>query len=127
MLARVPFDEGSLTGKLREDTKFPDGDFRSQYFGGGLLEETVRRVEALRPIVEGAATSMARGALRYILSQPGGLDGDPGHAHAAPGRREHRRQRRRPAARPRSSPSSTPTAGSRPTDLNDLFVRSTVT
>ena len=70
VLARVPFDEGSLTGKLRDDTKFPPGDFRSQYFGGGLLQETVRRVEALRPIVEGAASSMARGALRYILSHP---------------------------------------------------------
>ncbi|MCA1665658.1 MAG: aldo/keto reductase [Myxococcales bacterium] len=70
ILARVPFDESSLTGKLREDTTFPPGDFRSQYFGGGLLKETVRRVEALRPIVEGASSSMARGALRYILSHP---------------------------------------------------------
>jgi aryl-alcohol dehydrogenase-like predicted oxidoreductase len=70
ILARVPFDESSLTGKLREDTTFPPGDFRSQYFAGGLLKETVRRVEALRPIVEGAASSMARGALRYILSHP---------------------------------------------------------
>jgi len=70
ILARVPFDEGSLTGKLREDTEFPPGDFRTQYFGGGLLKETVERVEAMRPIVEGAATSMARGALRYILSHP---------------------------------------------------------
>lgn len=70
VLARVPFDEGSLTGKLREDTTFPPGDFRAQYFGGGLLKETVRRVEALRPIVARAASSMARGALRYILSHP---------------------------------------------------------
>ncbi len=70
ILARVPFDESSLTGKLREDTTFPAGDFRAQYFGGGLLKETVRRVEAMRPIIEGAASSMARGALRYILSQP---------------------------------------------------------
>ena len=70
VLARVPFDEGSLTGKLREDSTFPPGDFRSEYFGGGLLKETVQRVEALRPIVEGAASSMARGALRYVLSHP---------------------------------------------------------
>ena len=34
------------------------------------MKETVERVEALRPIVEGAASSMARGALRYILSHP---------------------------------------------------------
>ncbi|MDB4965950.1 MAG: aldo/keto reductase [Myxococcales bacterium] len=70
VLARVPFDESSLTGKLTEETTFPDGDFRAQYFGGKLLKETVRRVEALRPIVEGAAGSMARGALRYCLSHP---------------------------------------------------------
>jgi len=70
VLARVPFDEGSLTGKLTVDTKFPAGDFRAQYFGGKLLAETVERVEALRPIVEGAAPSMARGALRYVLSHP---------------------------------------------------------
>ena len=70
MLARVPFDEGSLTGKLTVDTKFPEGDFRAQYFGGKLLGETVRRVEAMRPIVEGAAQTMARGALRFCLSSP---------------------------------------------------------
>lgn len=70
VLARVPFDESSLTGKLRADTTFPPGDFRSEYFAGKLLGETVRRVEALRPIVEGAASSMARGALRFCLSHP---------------------------------------------------------
>jgi aryl-alcohol dehydrogenase-like predicted oxidoreductase len=70
VLARVPFDEGSLTGKLREDTRFPPGDFRNEYFAGQLLRETVRRVEALRPILEGAAPSMARGALRFCLSHP---------------------------------------------------------
>jgi len=68
VIARVPLDEGSLSGKLREDTTFPAGDFRSGYFGGGLLRETVRRVEALRPLLEGAAASMARGALRFCLS-----------------------------------------------------------
>lgn len=70
VLARVPFDEGSLTGKLREDTVFPEGDFRRQYFAGNLLKETVRRVAAMRPLVEGAAASMARGALRFCLSHP---------------------------------------------------------
>lgn len=70
VIARVPLDEGSLTGKLREDTTFPEGDFRRSYFAGGLLAETVRRVEALRPILEGAAGSMARGALRFCLSHP---------------------------------------------------------
>jgi aryl-alcohol dehydrogenase-like predicted oxidoreductase len=70
VLARVPFDEGSLTGKLTRDTKFPDGDFRASYFGGELLAQTVVRVEKLRPVLEGVAASMARGALRYVLSHP---------------------------------------------------------
>src|SRR5262249_22223560 len=59
-----------LTGKLREDTKFPMGDFRNQYFAGSLLKETVQKVEAMRPVVEGAAKTMARGALRFCLSHP---------------------------------------------------------
>jgi aryl-alcohol dehydrogenase-like predicted oxidoreductase len=70
VLARVPFDEGSLTGKLTRDTKFPAGDFRASYFGGGLLGMTVERVERMRPILEGAAQTMAAGALRYCLSHP---------------------------------------------------------
>src|SRR5215467_2322874 len=69
VLARVPFDEGSLTGKLRQDTQFPAGDFRAQYFAG-VLKETVQRVEAIRPVIEGVAKSMARGALRFCLSHP---------------------------------------------------------
>lgn len=70
VLARVPFDEGSLTGKLRLDTTFPEGDFRREYFAGDLLKQTVERVEKLRPILEGEAKTMARGALRYCLSHP---------------------------------------------------------
>jgi aryl-alcohol dehydrogenase-like predicted oxidoreductase len=70
VLARVPLDEGSLTGKLRADTQFPAGDFREQYFGGPLLGETVKRVEALRPLLEPASATLARGALRFCLSHP---------------------------------------------------------
>ena len=70
VLARVPFDEGSLTGKLTKQTTFPEGDFRNSYFGGNLLAQTVDRVEALRPIIEGEAATMARGALRWVLSHP---------------------------------------------------------
>ena len=70
VLARVPFDESSLTGKLRKDTVFPPGDFRTGYFGGSLLAETVDRVEALRPVLEPVAGSLARGALRFCLSSP---------------------------------------------------------
>ena len=70
VLARVPFDESALTGKLRKDTVFPPGDFRADYFGDGLLAETVDRVDAMRPILEPVAGTMARGALRFCLSTP---------------------------------------------------------
>ncbi len=70
VVARVPFDESSLTGKLRHDTKFPEGDFRSTYYAGELLTRTVDAVEKMRPIVEKAAGTMARGALRFCLSHP---------------------------------------------------------
>jgi aryl-alcohol dehydrogenase-like predicted oxidoreductase len=32
VIARVPFDEGSLTGTLRPDSRWPDGDWRNIYF-----------------------------------------------------------------------------------------------
>jgi aryl-alcohol dehydrogenase-like predicted oxidoreductase len=72
VLARVPFDEGSLTGKLRRDSTFPPGDFRNAYFAGGRLAETVERVERLRPVLGRAGLEdMARAALRFCLSDPG--------------------------------------------------------
>jgi aryl-alcohol dehydrogenase-like predicted oxidoreductase len=78
VLARVPFDEGSLTGKLTKETKFPEGDFRNSYFGGGKLAETVDRVEQMRPILESTAATMARGALRWVLSHPAVSTAIPG-------------------------------------------------
>jgi aryl-alcohol dehydrogenase-like predicted oxidoreductase len=36
VIVRVPFDEGALTGKFSNDTTFPEGDFRTNYFAGKL-------------------------------------------------------------------------------------------
>jgi aryl-alcohol dehydrogenase-like predicted oxidoreductase len=68
VIVRVPLDEGSLGGKLRNDTAFDEGDWRSHYFGGDRLSETVKRVERLRPILERDGQTLAQGALRYCLS-----------------------------------------------------------
>jgi len=68
VIARVPFDESSLTGKLTKGTVFPKGDFRRRYFER-TLDETVDRVEALRRAVSGRAESLASAALRYCLSR----------------------------------------------------------
>jgi aryl-alcohol dehydrogenase-like predicted oxidoreductase len=69
VIARVPFDEGSLTGTLTPESRWPDGDFRNIYFGGGNLENTLERVAALRPAVP-AGMSMPELALRHILQHP---------------------------------------------------------
>lgn len=70
VIARVPFDEGSLTGTLRPDTRFPPGDFRSQYFRGDRLAETCRRVERLAFLVRDEIKSLAQAALKFCLSHP---------------------------------------------------------
>jgi aryl-alcohol dehydrogenase-like predicted oxidoreductase len=70
VIARVPLDEGSLGGGLKEDTVFSESDMRRSYFRGARLGETVRRVERLRPMLSGTGQSMAQGALRFCLSHP---------------------------------------------------------
>ena len=69
IVVRCPFDEGGLTGDLRADTRFEPQDFRSHYFGGERLVETVERVKALEKAVLGAkARTLAVAALKYPLS-----------------------------------------------------------
>src|SRR5262249_40676817 len=51
LIARVPFDEGSLTGTLTAASTWPDGDFRNGYFTADTLPPTIERVERLRPVV----------------------------------------------------------------------------
>jgi aryl-alcohol dehydrogenase-like predicted oxidoreductase len=70
IISRVPLDESALTGKLRLDTKFQQGEFRAWYFAGDKLRQAVERAEAVRPILEKAAGTMAAGSLRYCLSSP---------------------------------------------------------
>ncbi len=67
VIARVPFDEGTLTGKLTEASRWPKEDWRSHYFGPANLKASVERAEALRPLVP-PGTTMADLALRFILS-----------------------------------------------------------
>jgi aryl-alcohol dehydrogenase-like predicted oxidoreductase len=67
VIARVPFDEGSLAGSLTLDSKWPAGDWRNTYFVPENLKSTVEHVEALKPIRRGGI-SMAEMALRFILN-----------------------------------------------------------
>ncbi len=67
VIARVPFDEGTLTGTLTLDSHWPEGDWRNTYFVPENLRQSVEHAEALRPLVPGSM-SMAEMALRFILS-----------------------------------------------------------
>ncbi|SFP73562.1 aldo/keto reductase [Parafilimonas terrae] len=69
VIARVPFDEGTLTGTLTKETVFPGEDWRSTYFVPENLSSSVDHAEALRPLIPGGMT-MPEMALRFILSNP---------------------------------------------------------
>jgi aryl-alcohol dehydrogenase-like predicted oxidoreductase len=66
VIARVPFDEGTLTGTLTKDTVFPQGDWRATYFVPENLNSSVDHADALRPLIP-SRMSMAEMALRFIL------------------------------------------------------------
>lgn len=69
VIARVPFDEGTLTGKLTRDSKWPEGDWRNTYFVPENLHSSLDHVDALRPLLPPGMT-MSEMALRFILSNP---------------------------------------------------------
>ncbi len=69
VIARVPFDEGTLTGLLTKETKFPADDWRSTYFVPENLNTSVDHAEALRADIP-AGMTMPELALRFILNNP---------------------------------------------------------
>lgn len=69
VIARVPFDEGTLTGTLTKDSRWPEGDWRNTYFVPENLIPSVERAEALRPLIPPGMT-MPEMALRFCLAHP---------------------------------------------------------
>jgi aryl-alcohol dehydrogenase-like predicted oxidoreductase len=67
VIARVPFDEGSLTGMLTLQSTWPADDWRSTYFVPENLRTSVEHADALKPLVP-AGSNMAEMALRFILN-----------------------------------------------------------
>jgi aryl-alcohol dehydrogenase-like predicted oxidoreductase len=67
IIARVPFDEGTLTGTLTLQSTWPKGDWRNTYFVPENLKSSVRHADALKPLVP-AGSSMPEMALRFILN-----------------------------------------------------------
>jgi aryl-alcohol dehydrogenase-like predicted oxidoreductase len=69
VIARVPFDEGTLAGAITRDTKFPPNDWRASYFLPENLEPSLERVEMLKAVLPPGMT-LPEMALRFILSNP---------------------------------------------------------
>ena len=69
VIARVPFDEGTLTGTLTKETVFPEKDWRATYFVKENLLSSVGHADALKPLIPQGMT-MAEMAIRFILSNP---------------------------------------------------------
>jgi aryl-alcohol dehydrogenase-like predicted oxidoreductase len=69
VIARVPLDEGSLGGKMTLETRYPESDWRSKYFGAENLKATIPRVEKLKEVVPSGMT-LPEMALRFILANP---------------------------------------------------------
>ncbi len=70
VLARVPFDEGSLTGSVTETSVFQPEDFRSEYFRGDRKKQVVEHISALERDLGITRDSLAEIALRFTISPP---------------------------------------------------------
>jgi aryl-alcohol dehydrogenase-like predicted oxidoreductase len=70
VIARVPLDEGALTGKIHPGTEFPTGDWRNNYFGGDRKEQVWERAQAIAKDLGAPVDRLPEIALRYCLSQP---------------------------------------------------------
>ncbi len=66
VIARVPFDEGTLTGTLTLDSTWPSTDWRSTYFVPENLKNSVARAEALRPLSDAGNEHAGDGAAIYF-------------------------------------------------------------
>ncbi len=69
VIARVPFDEGTLTGTLTMDSRWPEGDWRNSYFVPENLKSSLEHVERVKARLP-KGMSMTEIALRFILNEP---------------------------------------------------------
>jgi aryl-alcohol dehydrogenase-like predicted oxidoreductase len=76
VIARVPFDEGTLTGALTKESRWPEGDWRNHYFAPENLIPSVDRAETIKKTLaewnreRSTKITMPEVALRFILSNP---------------------------------------------------------
>lgn len=70
ILARVPFEEGLLTGAFPPGHQFAEGDWRGKWLTPERLEIANERVDALRPFLAPDRPTLAALALKYVLAHP---------------------------------------------------------
>ncbi len=70
VIARVPLDEGGLTGRIHADTEFEGDDFRAHYFRGDRKREVHERATAIASELGIDVSDLAEAAIRFILSEP---------------------------------------------------------
>jgi aryl-alcohol dehydrogenase-like predicted oxidoreductase len=70
VIARVPLDEGGLTGRIDAGTEFEGDDFRADYFRGDRKREVHERATAIASDLGIDSSGLADAALRFILSEP---------------------------------------------------------
>jgi len=68
VIARVPFDEGGLTGTISPETTFPKKDWRNKYFQGDRKRQVWERANRLREEIGEECSSLAEAALRFVIS-----------------------------------------------------------
>jgi aryl-alcohol dehydrogenase-like predicted oxidoreductase len=67
VIARVPLDESGLTGVIKPDSTFPEGDFRNYFFRGDRKQKVFERVERLKELLGAEAATLPELALRFTL------------------------------------------------------------
>jgi aryl-alcohol dehydrogenase-like predicted oxidoreductase len=70
VIARVPLDEGALTGRINQYTQFEPGEFRARYFKGDRKKQVAERVAAIESDLGIKDGVMPEVALRFCLSHP---------------------------------------------------------
>ncbi len=70
VIARVPLDEGGLTGKITPDTRFEKGEFREMYFSGDRRRQVFERVNRITADLGVTNDRMPETAIRFVLSHP---------------------------------------------------------
>jgi aryl-alcohol dehydrogenase-like predicted oxidoreductase len=83
VIARVPLDEGGLTGTITEDTQFQPGEFRESYFRGDRKRQIAEHVKALEQDLDGLPGTLPEIALRFCLSHHAVTTVIPGMRRAA--------------------------------------------